>query len=259
MKWGYYREDWPGGRCPYGCEGPASWQPCSSWHIPRSVFTAVDPTGEDPYAGFKTFCALRHPFTRAISEYIFSGGACNKAGLNAGLAAVLRGISAPLAELSSAWPHISGSTDQLRTVSKVRFPQDRRPSSDCHMLPQSFYDCDVVMHTETLGVDFAALIRPYAANVTAESIPQINQASCSLPVGGLNSTTLELLQQVYARDFEVGGYSPDVLPSRARAARDHSRDDTRGNDTRGARVPVFADDLVEESPWVPGSPPGCKQ
>ena len=25
VKWGYYREDWPGGRCPYGCEGPASW------------------------------------------------------------------------------------------------------------------------------------------------------------------------------------------------------------------------------------------
>ena len=81
VRWGIHREHWPGGSCPYGCDGNASWQPCSSWHIPRTVFTAVGPalardgagkpTSQDPYAGYKTFCALRHPFTRAISEYIF--------------------------------------------------------------------------------------------------------------------------------------------------------------------------------------------
>ena len=260
VRWGIHREHWPGGSCPYGCDGNASWQPCSSWHIPRTVFTEVGPalardgagrpTSQDPYAGYKTFCALRHPFTRAISEYIFSWGPCNSEDLNAGLTAVLREISTPLSELSSAWPHISGSTDQLRTVSKVLFPQDGRPSSDCHMLPQSFYDCDIVMHTETLDVDFASLMRSYGADVTADSIPTSNQAGCSLPVGALNSTTLELLRQVYARDFEVGGYSPDVLPSRAAAARDHARDNIQVNDRR---VAVFADDLVEESPWVPES------
>ena len=267
INWGYRRIDWPGGHCAWGCpeQSHASWQPCSSWHIPREVYTAGGRMsgsgyaggkisgGADPYAGFKTFCAMRHPFTRAISEYIYSAGVhvlCDAAHLNAGLTAVLRNISAPVSQLSSAWPHIGGqdSAVNLRAAARHRFPQDARPSSDCHLLPQSFYSCDTIIHTETLDSDVASLMHSYGEHMTAEEVAEQtyeggHRTSCSLQVGDLDTTTLELLRQVYARDFEVGGYSTRVLSSR-------SKEHALVNNTL---VAVFADDVVTEGPWLPES------
>jgi len=53
---------------------------CSMWHVPRGYLrehpgdtpdTLQLPEGVDPYDNSKTICVVRHPFTRAISQYIY--------------------------------------------------------------------------------------------------------------------------------------------------------------------------------------------
>lgn len=47
------------------------WTPlrCQPWHIPRREFVARG--GFDPYAGSRTFCVVKHPFARAVSDFIY--------------------------------------------------------------------------------------------------------------------------------------------------------------------------------------------
>ena len=43
---------------------------CPAWHVPRAVWHA---TGRpDPYLGNQTFCVVRHPLTRTISEFLYT-------------------------------------------------------------------------------------------------------------------------------------------------------------------------------------------
>eukprot|EP00966_Prymnesium_polylepis_P310598 7176065-Prymnesium_polylepis.1 len=52
----------------FSYNGSESWVPvdCPPWHIPRREYVAN--RGFDPYAGSYTFCPVRHPFARAVSN-----------------------------------------------------------------------------------------------------------------------------------------------------------------------------------------------
>ena len=142
LQWGKHRSKMPGGMCPFGCKG--TWQPCSAWHIPPAVFAEH---GKNPYAGFTTFCNVRHPYSRAISEYIFLGGACNAQDLNAGLQDILGKINASIVTIQDSLPHMPA--DALWLASRAQFAGARPMAnlSDCHWLPQNLYarSCDVVL------------------------------------------------------------------------------------------------------------------
>ena len=241
VHWGATRLNWPGGRCGMGC--PGTWQPCSAWHIPPATYRAH---GEDPYQGFDTFCVLRHPYTRAISEFIFSGNPCSAAALNAGLSDVLHQLAA-----------IEPARD-VDAAARVRIPGARR-GSDCHLLQQSQYACDRILHTESLSADFAALMASRSISMNESRVDQSTRGAvhaCKLRVGALNATVRQLLRRVYAADFERGGYSQVVLPSRrplcskaAAAASDVAIALPAARcATVDGRISVFADDVVEGGP-----------
>eukprot|EP00966_Prymnesium_polylepis_P196115 4544995-Prymnesium_polylepis.1 len=84
--WGRNR-DWASLLPPYGVAGApvfsggrnqtivgaisSRWAPahCQPWHTPRRQY--VSQGGFDPYAAKRTVCAVRHPLTRAVSDYIY--------------------------------------------------------------------------------------------------------------------------------------------------------------------------------------------
>ena len=72
--WGYLHGfSWGGCRLPGGGAWPEGPHPfkCSAFHIPPAVWEAA---GTPAYDGADTtFCVVRHPYTRAISEYLWQG------------------------------------------------------------------------------------------------------------------------------------------------------------------------------------------
>ena len=103
---------------------PSYWLPaaCPAWHIPRRAYVAQG--GIDPYRARRTFCAVRHPFTRAVSDYAFLQTTalagfygtkktelmrqlCNADMLNAYLQAVLSSAAPLVQEELAAWPDLN--------------------------------------------------------------------------------------------------------------------------------------------------------
>lgn len=236
--WSQFRpaNEWPGGNCPFGCN--STFQPCSPWHIPPAVF--ISNALANPYADHQRFSVARHPYTRAISEYLWRGGECNAEGLNAAVQNVLERINASISQLTGEFhkaafnhhrPHLSA--EALVVASKTTFPGSkqaqaerearREPSSDCHWLPQWMYvrsdrshSIDV-LHTETLTRDFVKFVRERGGTIQARDLRRSNahvDHGCRLPVGALSQKSLQLLDSVYARDFKEFGYHAGIVRAR---------------------------------------------
>eukprot|EP00964_Phaeocystis_antarctica_P157702 scaffold128006_cov69-Phaeocystis_antarctica.AAC.6 len=261
LQWGKHRSKMPGGMCPFGCEG--TWQPCSAWHIPPAVFAEH---GKNPYAGFTTFCNVRHPYSRAISEYIFLGGACNAQDLNAGLQDILGKINASVIAIQDSFPHMPADALWLASRTQLAGARPMANLSDCHWLPQNLYakSCDVVLHIESLREDFEAMMRPYGnaiPNVELQrhrcppSMPCKSFVDpCELPVGSLDSVSRAMLRRVYRHDFHQFGYDPQVLPSRTEVRwreltvpQHVPHIDSAADVSEGTLIRLFGDDLVSGS------------
>ena len=168
----------------------------SAWHVPPRVWKD---NGAQPYAGSETFCVVRNPYTRIVSEFIFNQRSeravpdppCGEVPLN-------------------AWVHDVLDKPALREIS------DRKPlpaeagAWDCHLLPAWVYtsDCNHVLQFETLEADFAHLMAD--KGMTGATLPDSNAASCTMLASALDDRARELVRTVYAQDFEQFGYSTAV-------------------------------------------------
>jgi len=264
LKWGGDRTDWPGGNCPYGC--PNSWQICSPWHTPPAAFRSH---GLSPYEGYDTFCVVRHPYSRVISEYTFMDAVCSAEGLNNAVYSMHKAINKSVAKVELSFPHmkshalgIASSTQFAGVCAAVdrRFHNGecwRSPThSDCHWLPQHLYtaDCNHILHVESLADDFGKLMRSYDSAIDPKEIddnqclplmPCERPDKCKLPVSALDDKSLTLLRELYAQDFEQLGYETEVLSSR-----EHSRlslSKRPHGKHAPERIRVFGDDMVSAS------------
>ena len=264
LKWGGRRTDWPGGNCAYGC--PGSFQACSPWHLPPAAFREH---GHDPYAGYDTFCVVRHPYSRLISEYTFMDAVCSAEGLNNAVHAMHKAINTSIGKLHSTFPHMKSHALKVSSQTQfggvcgavdARFHNGecwRSPThSDCHWLPQHLYaaDCDHVLHVESLKDDFGEMMRSYDNAIDPQEVddnkclpdmPCERPDKCHLPVSALDSNSLTMLRELYAEDFEKFGYETEVRASRERfrlsaSTRPHS-------ERKPERIRVFGDDLVSAS------------
>ena len=204
--WAGDRQDWPGGPTPlctysfpFGGENRAS-DGGSAWHVPPRVWKE---NGADPYSGSETFCVVRNPYTRLVSEFIHEQRA-ERAGLGA-----------PCAEETlNAWVHDVLDQQALRDISDSEPLPPEAGVWDCHLLPASVYtsDCDHVLRFETLEDDFAQLMAE-KAGVSGAKLPDSNAASCTLLASALDDRARELVRTVYAQDFEQFDYSTAVPES----------------------------------------------
>jgi len=166
---------------------------CSSFHIPPAAWEAAQ---TPPFAaGAPTFCVVRHPFTRAVSEYQWQAKwtpywrACTAANLNEFIERVFvsgidphggddepaegGGAAGAAAESGSepTGPHVppglGARLAALRSAGELATMEAPPSELDCHALPQWVYidglergrpACQHVLSYESLEEDFAALI-----------------------------------------------------------------------------------------------------
>ena len=221
VRWGDRRVNWPGQRhgedtlaaCSGGCKGTQ--QPCSPWHLPPAFFEArkIHP---NPYEEQNSFCVARHPYARAVSQYVWNmqvtmRGASDKE-LNEACTAtrmnsqILEGLARRNASLALA----AGG----RTINSLAAEED------CHWLPLVAYTkgesgCKVVLNTETLAEDFDELVdtQTHKGSPLAKLPKMVHNKSehfCKLDVSELNTAARKALAEVYAEDIEMFGYSPDA-------------------------------------------------
>lgn len=227
-EWGGAKTGWPGGDCARGCKG--TWQPCSPQHIPPAVYKA---RGEGAYNGTSTFCVVRHPYTRAMSEFAFANYIMGTAGGHknypdrVGLPTWRLAESCTAASLNE-W--VLGTLGQIESdllaLDGRSVPSPRAAWGDCHWLPQWMYvddgpvrnaSCDHILHYENLDDEFRALMDSwdyvYLAQVNLSQRTWVNLATdCALDLYALNATTRALIRRTYGRDFAQFGYSATPVP-----------------------------------------------
>ncbi len=224
--------------CPLGCLG--TWQPCSPWHLPLASFRARGESGGINSLQ-ETFCIVRDPAQRAISQFSFqltadatpasfivnnNPGKCTAESLNAHIHAVLGAANASLSRLEGEWPLLSADT-----MGSARTCVNCPAVADCHWLPQWLYvkdTCHHILRFENLETDFNELMTRYAGTVSAPTvIPSYAWArtepaqvsDCSLSKEDLDLQSRALLATVFAEDFRLFGYEvPDTADSSALAA-----------------------------------------
>ena len=185
----------------------------------------------DPYSAFDTFCVTRHPFTRAISQYLFWTAAkddgcngpdptedcpevvarvCNATGLNVYIHRTAAAIRAGVAAI----PGLSGPVSGDAQV------------EDCHWLPQWMYIgdgnggpklCEHVLRQENLEADMAVLLEGRDEDLRLMRLRQMlaehrykGVASCTLQVGDLDDESRRALLGIFSKDFETLSYDPEL-------------------------------------------------
>lgn len=225
-----------------GCVG--SWHPCSPWHLPLSVFRTRGESG-GVNSLQQTFCVVRDPIQRAISQFSFqikaeataatyivndAPGRCDADSLNAHVHAVLGAANASFAAVEGEFPLVTAET-----LGQARTCVECAAVADCHWLPQWLYvrdTCDHVLRFESLEEDFTNLMKRFSATTAPSStIPSFAFARAeSRQVSNCNTLTKDdldiesriLISRVYAEDFRQFGYDrPEDAESSALAAMLH--------------------------------------
>eukprot|EP00438_Fugacium_kawagutii_P035697 Skav234656 [mRNA] locus=scaffold1131:213221:214282:- [translate_table: standard] len=169
---------------------------CVLWHTPPSD----DPLLAQSYSCCKTFCVVRHPVDRWISEYKF----------------YLSYRARPQGQDPCSWQKLKSYSEELLEMYAHKEIDYFR---DCHLLPQSRYvisndgkrlHCDHVIRYENLTDEFNALMTAYgfpqrltrdkeAAELSLDSHCTIN----------ISETMKQWIYSRYYRDFELFGYDRD--------------------------------------------------
>ena len=195
-------------------------RPCSPWHVPPAAFQAS--LGYNPFAsGNETFCVVRDPFSRAVSEVLYAysrgefwedGRLCHSEEINKLVNAMLDRV-APFVATIADWDgrlHVG----------------DEHAVEDCHWLPQVAYTngpgvspCDHVLHLDTLTEDWTALMSNWPADdptapIDASELLQgaTNTSPCpNVTVGVLSDRSRQRIAHLYAADFEVLRYATQMV------------------------------------------------
>jgi len=149
---------------------------CSPWHVPPSL----DERLHEHYAECTTFCVVRHPAERLVSQFRHEGNACN---LN-------------------VFRHYVAQTLPKVIQHPFKF--------DCHFLPQVEYVfgsdrkgqyCQDVLHYENLTSEFDALMKKH--NLTVQFEGHFRDHHCELDIP---PDVAHQIKQVYREDYEAFGY-----------------------------------------------------
>ena len=254
-RWGA-NKFWGCGSAPAPCQD--SQLQCSWWHVPRGVLRSnpdllpLDMDGPDPYVGRRgqtqTFCVVRHPLERAISQYIYWSmvqvgcgkmdgacaqqqqqarfdDACKPHALNRYIHERFNGTSGRWTRAVAAITRVDGPlTDEVKRLGGTE-------GEDCHWLPQWMHTsvlnqtgvgpredtvesvpmCDHVLKMESLDSDLQRLAPVVARLVRSQAKARVAGEYCTMRVGDLDAASIAQLGAVYARDFEEFGYSATLL------------------------------------------------
>jgi len=163
-----------------GCQG------CSFWHLPPSWNTSL----WDSYRSCDTFCVVRNPMSRVVSEYRF--------------------------KLNIARQQDKCSSEHFQAWLQSNLKQKDRRHDDCHWVPQKDYvfskegarTCTHVLRYENIEKEFSALMGAWGFNVPLQLHKKLyHNCHISLP----ESSRAEI-REFFAEDFATFGYDPHGEP-----------------------------------------------
>jgi hypothetical protein len=272
VSWGAYKTEWNhnGEFPPKTALGkPDTWQPCSPWHIPPAVYRAHGESGAINGGRQQTFCVVRDPIDRAISQFTFEAQStngpnvnsskssgkdlkCKANSLNRRIHTVLGGAAKDIQRVEKEFPLV-GSLKKTATCVECA------TVADCHWLPQWLYvegTCDHVLRFERLAEDFELLMKRFEGTTrgTKTLAAAVRNANASLASGcttltkhDLDETSRALLSSVYEYDFEMFGYSTEFGAHTPEAKKDTpvaKKANSTSNDNK-ATTPTQQEELKE--------------
>lgn len=171
---------------------PSSWQrtnkrylntgkaKCVWGHIPPAVIGRLS----ELYSDCETFCVVRNPVSRMISEYFYRGGKCEVASFQKWVQK----------QMNATNPHRDG----------------------CHMIPQSVFvvgpnssggsGCRRVLRLENLQDDLHHLMSEYNLSVTLRTANVSPKCKYEVQFGKL---VVPLVEQQFSEDLRMFGYGTD--------------------------------------------------
>ena len=198
------------GAVPYGCS------PCSPWHVPPASYQRE--LGFNPYNPLtnETFCVVRHPYARAISEILYYQGLLRNVSKSTCAADTINGLVN--GALDSVQDFLLGFSSWDGALDARNL--DGRAMADCHWLPQAAYAngpgvpaCQHVLHVESLEADWAQLMQGRAGAIATTELSKfkVNESPCNVTVGVLSPATRDRLAQLYAADLAAFNYSRELI------------------------------------------------
>ena len=177
-------------------ENGTDWRKPSEYHkafylVPKEIKDAYD-----------WFTVVRNPYTRVISEYawcqanifLMNHKMDDKEYFNSFLVKWIKNLNNPFKEPRNNPPYI------LYNKGEDHF-------TECYKYIDTDYPIRVLRH-EALEEDFNDLMNEYGHPFTLG--PKVNDLpEKPMNISDLYPETIELIQKVYARDFELFGYSTD--------------------------------------------------
>jgi len=150
---------------------------CTYWHLPPKHFNR-----NSLYKKDETFCVLRNPYERMVSEYKYR----NK-------------LSEQTPEHLNAW---------LRKM--LVFGTYNDGELNCHFLPQCEYlfdsqgerTCDNVLNFENLTKEFNELTSKHGIDIKLNEDTKYNTTEKSVTVADLDQDVKVLIERIYEKDFE---------------------------------------------------------
>lgn len=177
------KSKWPTCNLDVDGDGKEDTQGCSAWHVPPFL----DPVLLRHYGECETFCVVRNPTTRLVSEY-------------------------------RNWHHrdedCESSKFETWAAKQMQIEQGLPYMSDCHFVPQVKYvfgpgdpqggtarQCQHVLHFESLQAEFRALMEDFGLPVKLRS-HELNH-HCDINVSRRLEASIE---SSYGGDFDAFGY-----------------------------------------------------
>lgn len=151
---------------------------CNYWHTPPKYFN-----NKSLYKKDKTFCVIRNPYDRMVSEYKYR----NK-----------KKKHTP--EDLNKWLH-----EKLIPLNYMD------GGMNCHFIPQYeyIYDdndkqvCDHILDFNNLSADFNNMTKKHSINLQLSKSRKDNKTANSVSVKDLTNDTKELIKSVYYKDFDI--------------------------------------------------------
>lgn len=187
-----------------------SW--CEKYHVPPQYLLSLGdpdaPVFDDP----GTFCVVRHPFERAVSEYKY-------------MLSVKWGRSMSEMYGTGLYDHPKCTAEGLNHFLQralTNFLKGKRFLHDCHMVPQTEFIwgkdgkqwCRKILRSENLVPSFNALMADhrYGVRLRDEKINNSTDACHGVSVEHLYHKTKRMLETVYESDLKRLNYSSGMVP-----------------------------------------------
>ena len=180
------------------CRPKQSKDRCSIWHFPP----AEDSVLAERYARCKTFCIVRNPLGRFISEYKWHILRWSKGSKK----------SHKRQELICSPAALENYFEEVKRGGRLNF------AADCHLLPQVKYvfsndlqrlHCNHVLRFENLTSEFNAIMKAYRLAIRLEDGNEdLHKHYYAIPCKiTLTEEMKSWIYETYRQDFELFGYS----------------------------------------------------